>query len=158
MATLPSLASVDDLSSRIEGGIAVADEDRAQALLDDVSALIRAEAETDWVDDSNALDSVPDVVVTICLSAARRAWQNPGGYVSETIGGYSYRVADGGTSGLYLTEEEKRLIRRASQLVDSGVASVELNPERIIDDTIYIAVEGDYDQSLPVYSRFEGEL
>ena len=146
---LPSLAAVEDLAARLPGGIAAADEDRAQAVLDDVSALVRAEAETDWVDDQDALDGVPDVVVTVTLAAARRAWLNPDGKVSETIGSYSYRAADGATTGVYLTEEEKRLVRRAGGVVAAAVANVELNPDTTITDYIYVPVEGS-DRPLPV--------
>ena len=142
MATYPSLASVDDLSARIPGGIETADEDRAQLLLDDVSALIRAEVETTWVDDDGDLDSVPDVIVTVCCAAAERAWRLPFGIVSESIGAYSYRLADGAAgNGVFLTEEEKRLIRRAAGTVDSGVSTVELNKDYDYD-YIYVDVEG----------------
>lgn len=147
--TLPSLATVEDLAARLPGGIATADEDRAQAVLDDVSALIRAEAETDWLDDEGALDDVPDVVVTVTLAAARRAWLNPDGKVSETIGSYSYRVGDAGGVGVMLTEEEKRLVRRAGGVVAAAVANVELNPDTTITDLVYADVEGS-DWPIPV--------
>ena len=150
--TLPSLATVDELAARLPDGIDSADEDRAQLLLDDVSALARAEVETDWVDDANALSGVPAVVVTVVLAAARRAWLNPSGFVSETIGSYTYRLADGAAgSGVFLTDEEKRLIRRAAGTVDAGVSSVELNSE-IGSDWIYAAVEGS-DRPLPIAER-----
>ena len=140
--TLPSLAEVDDLAERIPGGIATADENRAQLLLDDVSALIRAEVETDWVDDNDALVDVPDIVHTVCLSAAKRSWQNPSGYVSETIGAYSYRLADAAAgTGVYLTEEEKRLVRRAENITDVGAQSVQLNRDYDAD-WVYFDVEG----------------
>lgn len=150
--TLPSLATVDDLATRLPGGIAAADEDRAQLVLDDVSTLIRAEVETDWVDDAGALSGVPDVVVTVCLAAARRAWTNPNGVLSETIGSYSYRLPDAAVApGVFLTDEEKRLIRRAAGTVDAGVSSVELNAEAG-SDWIYASVEGS-DRPLPIVER-----
>lgn len=140
-----SIATVDQLAARVPGGIAAADEDRAQAVLDDVSTLINAEAEGAW--DS---DTPPDVVVTICLAASRRAWVNPDGKVSETIGGYSYRVPDATATGVFLTDDEKRMIRKAAGVAEAGVATVTLNPDFTGTDYIYLDVEGS-ERGLPGY-------
>lgn len=122
--SLPALADLEALAARIfPSGIDEAEEPRAQAALDDASALIRAEAGQDWVTagDPVALsDDLPDVAVTVCLAAARRALVNPDGVVSETIQGYATNY--GNDSGdVYLTRAERRLIRRASGLGTVGV-------------------------------------
>ncbi len=140
-----SIASVTQLSDRIPGGISLDDETRAQALLDDVTTLVNAEAQTEWTD-----ADAPDVVVTVCLAAARRAWSNYDGKIAETIGGYSYRVADTAATGVYLTEAEKRLVRRAAGIAEAGVTTVTLNPDFEGTDWVYLSVEGS-DKPVPVY-------
>lgn len=126
MALLPALVSLDDFALRV-GGISAADEDRAQAALDDASALIRAEAGTEtWVDDDGALEAVPDVIVAVCVAAAIRAFRNPDGVRTESIGTYSVAYADTSTA-VFLTEGERRIIRRAAGL--TGIGSVQLEGE-----------------------------
>jgi hypothetical protein len=75
----------------------------------------------------------PARVRRIALEVAKRAYQNPNGYVSETLGDYSYnrgsrsnpRAMD--QSGLYLTDEERRAI--ASVAGRSTVRTVQfVNP------------------------------
>lgn len=94
---LPPLATLDQLAVRV-GKTAFApgvEVDRASALLEDASALVRFEAGTDWVDpESGAALPVPDVAVTITLSAATRAWFNPAQVQSEQLGAALVRFGD----------------------------------------------------------------
>ena len=123
MASLPALVSLEEFAARL-GGIAAADEERAQAALDDASALIRVEAGTeDWVDDEGALETVPDVVVAVCVAVAGRAFRNPDGLRSEQIGTYSVTYGDA-TTAVYLTAAERRIVRRAAGMMSLG--SIEL--------------------------------
>jgi len=123
MASLPALVSLEEFAARL-GGIAAADEERAQAALDDASALIRSEAGTeDWVDDEGALETVPDVVVAVCVAVAGRAFRNPDGLRSEQIGTYSVTYGDA-TTAVYLTAAERRIVRRAAGMMSLG--SIEL--------------------------------
>lgn len=112
--SLPALADLEALAARLPGGIAEADEPRAQAALDDASALIRAEAGEDWVTDTDELDTdeLPDVAVTVCLAAARRAFVNPDGVTSEAIDGYQTQYRND-SADVYLTRAERRLVRLA---------------------------------------------
>lgn len=120
---LPALVSLEDFAVRV-GGIAAADEERAQACLDDASALIRNEAQTTWVDDEGALsETIPDAVVTTTYAVAIRAYRNPEGLRAEAVGDYSVTYADGSTS-VFLTDAERRTIRRAAGL--GGLGSIEL--------------------------------
>jgi len=124
MASLPALVSLEEFAARL-GGIAAADEERAQAALDDASALIRVEAGTeDWVDDEGALETVPDVVVAVCVAVAGRAFRNPDGLRSEQIGTYSVSYGDTTSTAVYLTAADRRIIRRAVGLMSLG--SIEL--------------------------------
>lgn len=120
---LPALVSLDDFALRTPGIDAV-DEDRAQACLDDASALIRAEAAVTWVDDDGGLAEVPEVVVAVCVAVALRAWLNPDGARSEQIGNYSVTWADSST-GVYLSEGERRMIRRAAGRSAIGAVTLE---------------------------------
>jgi len=58
---------------------------------------------------------VPPAVVTVVCQAAGRAVRNPEGYASETAGQYTYRYGDATTSGVYLTEDEHKILRRISR-------------------------------------------
>jgi hypothetical protein len=127
---LPSLADLEELSARLgltlESGSA--DALRAQAALDDASALIRAEAGagfTDWdiVPDSgdSGPNPIPDIITAIALAAAYRAYQNPQGATSAQVGDVS--VSYGGTAGggsVYLTRDERNAIRRAAGRSSTG--------------------------------------
>lgn len=102
---LPSLATIADLEARIGHAITDADDQaRAQALLDDASALIRFEAGTDFMtlDEPPVLDVVPDFVVTLTCGAALRGWYNPAGIESAQLGAVSVRYG-----GAWLTNSER---------------------------------------------------
>lgn len=103
---LPSLATVEDMEARIGHAIAEAGErGRAQALLDDASAIIRYAANEDWMDDTEdppVLGAVPDFVVSLTCLAALRGWYNPAGIESAQLGAVSVRYG-----GAWLTNSER---------------------------------------------------
>jgi hypothetical protein len=106
----PSFATVEQLTARVVGG--QVDDDRAQAVLDDASARIRAETVKTWVTDGELDADVPDIVGVVCLQAALRAYQNPERLTQEGIGtGY---VQSNVSADVYLTKAELRLVRRAA--------------------------------------------
>jgi hypothetical protein len=119
---LPALVSLEDFALRL-GGISASDEERAQAVLDDASALIRAEAGEDWVDDEDTLENVPEVIVAVTVAVAIRAFRNPDGVRSESIGTYAVTYADTSTA-VFLTAGERRTVRRAAGRMTMG--SIEL--------------------------------
>lgn len=107
---LESLASLEDFEDRIAGGIAEEDATRAQAVLDDASALVRAEAGKSWMSEAGMLESdIPDVILTIVMKAAKRAFTNPDEVRSESIDNYSTSYGD-----VYLTKTEVSLVRGAA--------------------------------------------
>lgn len=65
-------------------------------------------------------DPVPDTIKAVCLEVVVRVWVNPGNVAQESYG--SERVTYGATSGLVLTDEERRavrdVVRRGSQAID----------------------------------------
>lgn len=96
------------------------EQTQIDGLLDDVSALIRAEADGE-LDDTTSAD-VPAEIVPVAVAALRRALTNPDGYGQESVDGYSYAGAP--RSGVFLTRREVRVVRKwAGQL---GVATVAL--------------------------------
>lgn len=136
--SMPALVSLDDFTLRV-GTITPADEDRAQACLDDASALIRGEAGKNWTnDDGDELADVPDVIAAICVAVAIRAFRNPEGVRSETIGGYAVTYADASTA-VYLTPGERAQVRRAAGR--SSIGSVTLESP-YMPDTVWVPVEG----------------
>jgi len=135
---LPAFASFLELDARIPGGIADEDVERAQAALDDASTLIRAEASQNYVDDQGAL-TLPagadawraDVLVRVCLSAARRQLDNPDGISQEALGAYSVQQANA-SSDVYLTTAERRDVRRAAK--KTGVTTVSTTRSDLASD------------------------
>lgn len=107
---LPAFATLEQLTARVAGG--QVNDARAQAVLDDASARIRAEAVKTWVTDGELDADLPDIVVAVCLQAALRAYQNPERLTQEGIGtGY---VQSNVSADVYLTKAELRLVRRAA--------------------------------------------
>lgn len=123
---LPLLAPVSALEVRLgvdEDSLEGADLARAEAALSDVSSLVRQEAGKLWVDTEGALSGVPDVVATVTVTAALRAYRNPDGLSSESIGGvYSYSLGAEAQAGIYLTDVEARAVRAAARGAGGGGA------------------------------------
>lgn len=128
-------ATVEDLEQRLgEPLVDTAKRDRAQALLHDASTLIRATAGRDWD------DPVPEVVATVCVGAAIRAWRNPEGVRQKQIGQVSTTFATADVV-VTLTDEERRLIRVAA---GHGVAidSIQLTTGYAASRTVFVPVAG----------------
>lgn len=106
------LADAEALNDRLGGEFGDLDQNRLNAALDDASALVRTEAGLTWLDINDDLDSVPDIVVTITLSVARRIYENPRGIVHETTGPFSARFGEQAAQAIYLTDTEKEILNR----------------------------------------------
>lgn len=106
---LPALATLADLDARLPTELRGAvDETRAQAALDDASALVRQEAGVAWTNEAGtALEDVPDIVATVVLEVARRALNRSFTYGAEN--------EDSRDAGLFLKASEKRIINTATQ-------------------------------------------
>lgn len=91
---LPSFATVEQLGVRLP--VALEDEDRAQAALDDASACVRAEAGKTWTTEADELEAdIPDIVVVATLRLAARAYSNPRGVSQEGIDTFQVTWGDG---------------------------------------------------------------
>jgi hypothetical protein len=113
-----ALATIADLEARLgltfEGG----ELTRAIAVLEDATALVRDEVGyTVWVDpDTGALlvALVPGSVRAVVLRAAERAIRNPGGFSSESSGDFTYQRTGTQQPGVFLTDGELKILRRAT--------------------------------------------
>ena len=109
-------ADIAELEARLGRQLDSTELDRARAVLEDASALVREEVGYSvWIDaDTGVLNValVPASVRAIVLRAAERAMRNPGGFSAESSGDYSYQRT-GVQIGVYLSEGEIRTLRRA---------------------------------------------
>ncbi len=115
--SLPPLATISDILARAPELFTNLDsaqaEALAEALLEDASAIIRAEATREWVnDDGDELEGVPDGIPGICASMVIRALRGAeDGVRQESVGNWNATYVD---SGLYLKTAERRFIAKAS--------------------------------------------
>ena len=123
---LPALAAEMDLTIR---GVDTSNSTRVQAILSDVSGLIHFETGNVWVtDDGTLAATIPPVVKTVAIKAARRALENPEQIESERIGtGYQATYANA-SPDVYLTPREQALVRRAAGISSLGTISTTRGP------------------------------
>lgn len=127
-----------------------ADGIRAEANLEDASALIRSVAGMDWTeadsgDSGFALSEVPDIVKSITIAAAIRAFRNPGGASQASVGDVSISFSGkSDESAVFLTKQEAAAVRKVAG--KSSVGSVDLEtgilPGRGSRDPLFAPVEG----------------
>lgn len=117
----PPLVDVVELATRLGLDLTSDVLPRLAAIIDDASALVRAEAQQTWVDEYGDLEDVPDAVATVTLAVARRVYENKLGVTSETTGPFTIRYSDQAGEGLYLTEQEKELLARYRPSPSPGV-------------------------------------
>lgn len=108
--SLPDIADVTAFQARLGRSLAGADLARAAAAISDVSAWARSIAEQQWID---APIGVPDDVVAVVLSAARRVFDNPQGFVYETMGPMSASRAAAVVTGSPFTAPEIAILKKA---------------------------------------------
>jgi hypothetical protein len=142
---LPALATIEDMEARLGHPITdPADRARAQALLDDASALVRFVANQEWMDytyDPPVLAEVPDVVVSITCGAALRGWYNPAGIESAQLGAVSVRYG-----GAWLSGSEREAL--ASYSRGKGLQQQLLKPGFGFDRNTYGWVPVDNEEGL----------
>jgi hypothetical protein len=110
---MDALASVLDVEIRLGRELQGAEAARVAALLDDASALVRDTAGRTWVDaETGAPLPVPASIRYVVLRMLDRAVRNPNAFSAEAAGDYSYQRTDV-QPGVYLTEDERQIIRKA---------------------------------------------
>lgn len=128
-AELPPLAAFEKLSAKIGYVPEDSERDRAEALLDEASELIRDVAGKTWTEANGELQEVPYRVRSICVAAAFRAFDNPEGLTQRSIGDSSKSYDRTGREGgeiVYLTDAEEKAIRKAAGGSTGGMVSVTL--------------------------------
>ncbi|MET9262406.1 hypothetical protein [Amycolatopsis sp. NPDC004079] len=111
---LPALADLGDLEARLgldPDTLAGPEKSRAQAALDDASALVREETRQDWVDPLTGEVAAPAPLVRVVLGAALRTYRNPDAEISQTLGPFA-RTLKAAEVGVYLTPPELAIVRR----------------------------------------------
>lgn len=138
--TPSGFVSLATFEARYAGTIPAADESRLEALLSDASALVSELAGTDY-----ETVAAPATIISIVCEMVRRVYDNPNGLQGETIGDYTWRGGAATSSGLYLTAQESRTIRRAAGRL--GVGSITLTsclPAPALDPMLgALCVDGD---------------
>lgn len=116
---MAALITVEQLLTR--PGFDDVDEGQAEAVLEDVSALVASVADLDppWT-----ADTVPAEVVPVIVSMCRRGLFNPRGLSGEQLGDYGWQ-AQGGASSIYATKQERRIIRRAAGTLGAANATLD---------------------------------
>lgn len=133
------LASRVQFAARLPSGVAAADEARADAVLEDASALVRAEAGKTWVT-GDALDTdLPDVIVSIVIACAKRAFVNPEDLESVGVDGHTARFRD-----VYLTKNERRLVRQAAGRTGLWTQSTTRLDDAGTPDVPYVYLDVEY--------------
>jgi hypothetical protein len=113
---MAALADLADFEARYERDLSDDEEGRIAVLLEDASAIVRDAADDDF-------DVVPDTVVVVVCEMVRRAFDNPAGVQSETVGNWSWRLGSA-QPGLYLTPQERSMVRRAAGKLSVSAASL----------------------------------
>jgi hypothetical protein len=128
-----ALVQFTELAARME----ISDTARALAAIDDASVLIHAEVNNVWIESGELIDDVPLIARTVCFKVVERVLDNPDGLTSEAVGPFSQSRATA-SNDVYLTSNERRLVRRAAGL-QSGIGSIELETPyaRTVDSTLY---------------------
>lgn len=116
---MTAYATLADFEDRYVGTLDADDMTRVETLLADASALVEEVA-------GGAITSPPATLVPLVCEVARRAFDNPAGLRGETIGDYTWRVGESG-SGVYLTANERRTVRRAAGVL--GVGSLTMSSD-----------------------------
>ena len=122
---LPSLATVADIEAHIGHTIYdPAEQTRAQALLNDASALVRhASGASYMLEDGSALGEIPDIVVMVTCTAALRAWYNPAGIEAAQLGAVSVRYG-----GAWLSQAERDMLATLPPNNVGGLSQITLSP------------------------------
>ena len=102
-----SFVTIDQFEVRY--GAPISDQDRVEALLEDACAQVE-----DIAGESYTEDNIPAAIVGVVVTAVRRAFDNPGGLIGETIGNYTWQAGRSSGAGVYFTPQELKIIRRAA--------------------------------------------
>lgn len=144
-----AFVSSDDLAVWMGTTFSSDDDERATALLDALEGDAVDIGDSTWTD-----TTVPARVQTIIKNAARRAFANPDGFTSETIGSYTYRREAAGVVGTgFFTPFEVRVLRRLGGRV--GIDSLEMvrHYNNGTSDNVFYAPVQDSNEPVPLWQE-----
>lgn len=116
------LITIAELQARTGQTYAGTELAKANAAIEDASALVRQIGESEFHDVAAALD-LPEAIRPVVVAMVRRALEVPtgaaAGMTAEMVGAYSWQAGGGGDSSgpaasLYATKREIRIIRKAA--------------------------------------------
>lgn len=147
-----SFVTIDEFSLRYENTVPAGDVARVEALLEDACDLAADIIGKTYPEGSGS--EVPGIITGTVCAAVRRAYENPTGLAGETIGDYSWRGVAAGGAGIYFTEAEQRIMRRAAGRSLAGSIQLETNLADALtaDADLYLPVE-DSDEPVLYFDR-----
>jgi hypothetical protein len=108
------LATVHDVELRLGRTLVDPELSRVVGLLEDASELVCLEANTEWRDpDDESWLPIPRGIRGVVLRVVDRVARNPEGFSAESDGDYSYQRTQVQSGGVYLTDADKAIIRKA---------------------------------------------
>lgn len=124
---MTSLAPVSALETRLGRLLSGAERERAEAVLADVSELVRDAGRRSWT-----AETAPATAVVVTVGAARRVFLNPDGYAQEALGDASVRLPEAVAAvGPYLTDRETAMIKSAARRAAFSVRTPSAYPEAL---------------------------
>lgn len=107
----PPLVTSQDLAYRVGRQFDDSELSHVEALIDDVSALVRLEAGATWIDETTGLvTGLPASIRAVVLRVCERVITNPDNLRQESSGDYSYTYRD---ASMDLSRSDIKIIRRA---------------------------------------------
>lgn len=108
---MSTLVLVSEVEKRFKTTFSGDDLEQIEALLEDASNLVRACVAPELDDTEAPLTGNLRALIPIILSMVRRSRENPRGLTGEQLGDYGWQ-AQGAATSVYLTRNEKRLVRK----------------------------------------------
>jgi hypothetical protein len=144
-----ALASLSDLTDRLEWTLSDEEERVALGALEELSEMARYYGRPSW-DEVTA----PRLVVNVVLAAAARFVRNPDGYHTSRAGdetlGWSDRGHDSGTA--YFNDREVKMIRSLAGA--SGIVSVPVTAWNTVNPRLggLVPTDSPYEKKFPMFN------
>jgi hypothetical protein len=121
------LVTIDEVEARLKTTFEGADRTQMEALIEDVSNLVRVIAAPELDDVVAPLTGNLRALIPIIVKSIRRGKENPRGLTGEQLGDYGWQSQSGQNPDIGLTMNEKRMIRRIVGKL--GVLSIRMEGE-----------------------------
>lgn len=121
------LVTIDEVEARLKTTFEGAERTQMEALIEDVSNLVRVIAAPELDDIVAPLTGNLRALIPIIVKSIRRGKENPRGLTGEQLGDYGWQSQSGQNPDIGLTMNEKRMIRRIVGKL--GVLSIRMEGE-----------------------------